>query len=162
MRIVARHQVEHGHAVAREAAGDLAPLRQRRRVEVIDDARPGVEGRVVGVRTSVGFGESGQRGDVGLARAAVLERGEDGEIAFGCCVGSLDDACFERRRGACQWYGCRRAGADFRECVDQRGREIAVERIDTGEAVPVVMRRVRARPAQRELDGEAQPLSLAR
>jgi hypothetical protein len=137
-------------------------LRQRCRVEVWDDARLRVEGRVVGVRALIGFGEAGQRREVGLARAAMLQRCLEGEITVRRFVGDGDDVRRERAWRRADFTVCRRAGTDFRKCVDECGREIAIARIDAGEAVPIVMRRVCARPAQRELDGEAQPLSLAR
>jgi|GEM_PF-6627955 len=126
---------------------------------MIHEAWLRIESGIVDMRPFVGFGKIVQRGEVGLAPAPVLERGEDGEVAAGRGVGSRDDACRERRVGACERYGCRPASADFRKRINQPGRKVAVERIDTGEAVPIVMRRVRARPAQREFDVEAQPLS---
>lgn len=158
----ARHQVEYGHVTAHEAAGQPPPLRARRCVEMVDETRLGVEGCIVGVRSRIGFGECAQRSKIGLPRDAVLERGEDGEIALGRFGGNLDDVRCERCRGVGKRRACRPASADFCKCVDQPGRQVAVLRIDTGEPVPIVMPRLVAGPAQRQFKCQVQPLSLAR
>lgn len=129
---------------------------------MIDEARLRVEGRVVGVRPVVGFRKVLQRGEVRLARDTLLERGEEGEVAFGGRRGAVETGDREDTGRGAVLDPCRLARTDFREGIDQRRRQVAVLRVDTGEPVSIAMPCLVARPVERQFEFEAQPLSLAR
>ena len=99
MTVVARHQIQHCHAVAHEASGEFAPDLAGRGVEMVDQARLGIEGRIVGIRLRIGLGEVGKPCRmVPAAGPAVFQGIEQWQIA-----GAGRRACIENPSLQCSW-----------------------------------------------------------